>query len=107
MNKNIFKFKYLHKLFTLLVLLTLNTHVYAKDKSNLGLDLTFSLRTNSKTGVKTEGLLSIETCVFKESSESLYPNSMDWGKRCVSLSLSAAVGDNDCERIVDCVKSFL
>ena len=44
---------------------------------------------------------------FLESSESLYPNSMDWGKRCVSLSLSAAVGDNDCERIVDCVKSFL
>ena len=43
----------------------------------------------------------------KESSESLYPNSMDWGQRCVSLSLSAAVKDKDCERIVDCVKSLL
>ena len=53
-------------------------------------------------------LHSQHTKIFflEESSESLYPNSMDWGKRCVSLSLSAAVSDKDCERIVDCVKSF-
>ena len=42
-----------------------------------------------------------------DSSESLYPNSMYWGSKTISLSLSAAVQDKDCERIVDCIKSFL
>ncbi len=41
------------------------------------------------------------------SCESLYPNSLDWGKRTISLSLSAAVQDNDCMRIVEFLKSNL
>ena len=41
------------------------------------------------------------------SSESLYPNALDWGKRTISLSLSAAVQDDDCMRIVDFLKSTI
>ena len=39
--------------------------------------------------------------------ESLYPNSLDWGKRTISLSLSASVEIPDCQRIIECIKSFL
>ena len=40
-------------------------------------------------------------------SYSEYPNAFNWGQKTVSLSLSAAVEDKDCERIIDCIKSFL
>lgn len=36
-----------------------------------------------------------------------YPVAFDWGKRTVSLSLSAAVSDSDAERVVDAVKNTL
>ena len=36
-----------------------------------------------------------------------YPNSWDWGNRTISLSLSAAVNEDDCDRIVKCLKSYL
>ena len=38
---------------------------------------------------------------------SLYPNALDWGKRTISLSLSASVEFQDCQRIIECIKSFL
>lgn len=40
-------------------------------------------------------------------SENLYPNAMDWGKRTISLSLSAAVRNKDCEKILECIKSLI
>ncbi len=36
-----------------------------------------------------------------------YPVAWDWGNRTVSLSLSAAVSDDDCERIIQCIKQAL
>ena len=45
--------------------------------------------------------------IFPKDSLTLYPNAIDWGERTISLSLSAAVKDNECERIVKCIKSFL
>ena len=39
--------------------------------------------------------------------ENLYPNALNWGKSTISLSLSASVGINDCQRIVECIKSLL
>ena len=38
---------------------------------------------------------------------SLYPNALDWGQRTISLSLSASVEMQDCQRIIECIKSFL
>ena len=35
-----------------------------------------------------------------------FPNAINWGKKTVSLSLSAAVKDEDCERIVNCIKAL-
>ncbi len=35
-----------------------------------------------------------------------FPNAINWGKKTVSLSLSAAVKDEDCERIVNCIKEL-
>lgn len=45
--------------------------------------------------------------LFPRESHSLYPNAIDWGNRTISLSLSAAVSDLECERIVECIKCFL
>ena len=39
--------------------------------------------------------------------ENLYPNSLDWGKRTISLSISASVGIPDCQRIIECINSLL
>ena len=39
--------------------------------------------------------------------QKLFPNAWDWGKRTISLSLSAAVSNNDCDRILECLKSLL
>ena len=36
-----------------------------------------------------------------------YPEAFAWGKRTISLSLSAAVSDDNAERVVNCVKSIL
>ena len=44
---------------------------------------------------------------FPKESHSLYPNAIDWGNSTISLSLSAAVSDLECERIVECIKYFL
>ncbi len=41
------------------------------------------------------------------SIETLYPNALDYGKRTISLSLSASVELEECQRIVECIKSFL
>ena len=42
-----------------------------------------------------------------ESIPKLYPNAFSWGQRTVSLSLSAAVTDQDVSRIVDATKKLL
>ncbi len=36
-----------------------------------------------------------------------YPISWEWGLKTISLSLSAAVSDHDCERIVKCLKKLI
>ena len=43
----------------------------------------------------------------RNTIESLYPNALDWGKRTISLSLSASVEFQDCQRIIECIKSLL
>ena len=36
-----------------------------------------------------------------------YPNSLEWGERTISLSLSAAVSDNDAEKTVNCIRKLI
>ena len=35
-----------------------------------------------------------------------FPNAINWGNKTISLSLSAAVKNEDCERIVNCIKAL-
>lgn len=44
---------------------------------------------------------------FTRNNYCLFPNSIDWGNSTISLSLSAAVKDIECERIVQCIKSLI
>ena len=51
---------------------------------------------------------SAYTSIFpKEEFRNKLPNAFDWGRRTISLSLSAAVSDNDCEKVVLACKSLL
>jgi dTDP-4-amino-4,6-dideoxygalactose transaminase len=43
----------------------------------------------------------------KEEFRNKLPNAFDWGQRTISLSLSAAVSDSDCEKVVLACKSLL
>ena len=46
--------------------------------------------------------------IFKSQSDnSLCPNAQEWGKRTVSLSLSAAVSTEDATRVVECITDLL
>ena len=51
---------------------------------------------------------SAYTSIFpKEEFRNKLPNAFDWGRRTISLSLSAAVSDSDCEKVVLACKSLL
>ena len=43
----------------------------------------------------------------KEEAIKEYPNAYEWGKRTVSLTLSASVSDEDASRTVDALKGIL
>tara|TARA_B100000579_G_C22761666_1_gene819263 strand:+ start:211 stop:1362 length:1152 start_codon:yes stop_codon:yes gene_type:complete len=43
---------------------------------------------------------------FEDPSKD-FENAWEWGKKTISLSISAGVSDTDCERIIKCIKSFL
>jgi len=50
---------------------------------------------------------SIYKEIFGRDGSADFPVAFDWGERTISLSLSAAVSDDDANRVVDCVEDLM